>query len=57
MLNAFSRYGRVARMPPGVDPDAIKTGAIKAWYSDEDEVEKVYKPWTDDWNKAYNYRQ
>ena len=22
-----------------------------------DEVEKVFKPWTDDWNKAYNYRQ
>ena len=46
-----------APMPPGVDPDAIKTGAIKTWYSDEDEVEKVFKPWTDDWNKAYNYRQ
>ena len=37
---------------PGVDAKAIKT-----WYPDEDEVEKIFKSWTDDWNKAYNYRQ
>jgi iron(III) transport system substrate-binding protein len=55
-LGSFSSLSQ-APMPPGVDPDAIKTGAIKTWYSDEDEVEKVFKPWTDDWNKAYNYRQ
>jgi ABC-type Fe3+ transport system substrate-binding protein len=41
-----------APMPPGVDARAIKT-----WYPDDDEVEKIFKPWTDDWNKAYNYRQ
>jgi len=55
-LGSFSSLAQ-APMPPGVDPDAIKTGAIKTWYSDEDEVEKIFKPWTDDWNKAYNYRQ
>ena len=39
-------------MPPGVDAKAIKT-----WYSDDAEIEKIFKSWTDDWNKAYNYRQ
>ena len=41
-----------APMPPGVD-----SNAIKAWYSDEAEIEKIFKPWTDDWNRAYGYRQ
>ena len=41
-----------APMPPGVDAAAIKT-----WYPDDAEVEKIITPWTDDWNKAYNYRQ
>jgi iron(III) transport system substrate-binding protein len=41
-----------APMPPGVDARAIKT-----WYPDDAEIEKIIKPWTDDWNKAYNYRQ
>jgi iron(III) transport system substrate-binding protein len=41
-----------APMPPGVD-----RAAIKAWYSDEAEVERIFKAWTDDWNKAYGYRQ
>jgi len=41
-----------APMPPGVDAKAIRT-----WYPDDDEVERIFKPWTDDWNKAYNYRQ
>jgi iron(III) transport system substrate-binding protein len=50
-LGSFSSLAN-APMPPGVDPRTIK-----AWYSDEDEVEKIFKPWTDDWNKAYNYRQ
>jgi hypothetical protein len=41
-----------APMPAGVAPKAIKT-----WYPDDAEIEKIIKPWTDDWNKAYNYRQ
>jgi len=41
-----------APMPPGVDAAAIKT-----WYPDDDEITKIQKPWTDDWNKAYGYRQ
>jgi iron(III) transport system substrate-binding protein len=41
-----------APMPPGVDAKAINT-----WYPDDAEIEKIIKPWTDDWNKAYNYRQ
>ena len=41
-----------APMPPGVDRKAIKT-----WYSDDAEIKKIFKPWTDDWNKAYGYRQ
>jgi iron(III) transport system substrate-binding protein len=41
-----------APMPPGVDAAAIKT-----WYPDDAEVERIFKSWTDDWNKAYNYRQ
>jgi iron(III) transport system substrate-binding protein len=41
-----------APMPPGVDAKAIKT-----WYPDDAEIEQVIKSWTDDWNKAYNYRQ
>jgi iron(III) transport system substrate-binding protein len=41
-----------APMPPGVD-----AAAIKSWYPDEAEIERIFKPWTDDWNKAYNYRQ
>src|SRR5215218_9672629 len=35
-----------APMPPGVDAKAIKT-----WYPDDAEIEKIIKPWTDDWNK------
>jgi iron(III) transport system substrate-binding protein len=50
-LGAFSAMAQ-APMPPGVDIKAIKT-----WYSDDAEVEKLLKSWTDDWNKAYNYRQ
>ena len=50
-LGSFSAMAQ-APMPPGVDAKAIKT-----WYSDDAEIEKVFKPWTDDWNKAYNYRQ
>jgi iron(III) transport system substrate-binding protein len=41
-----------APMPPGVDAKLIKT-----WYPDDAEVEKIFKSWTDDWNKAYGYRQ
>ncbi|MEA2929568.1 MAG: iron(III) transport system substrate-binding protein [Hyphomicrobiales bacterium] len=41
-----------APMPPGVD-----SKAINVWYSDEAEIETVFKSWTDDWNKAYGYRQ
>jgi iron(III) transport system substrate-binding protein len=50
-LGSFSAMAQ-APMPPGVDANAIKT-----WYSDDAEVEKIFKAWTDDWNKAYNYRQ
>lgn len=41
-----------APMPPGVDAKSIKT-----WYPDDAEIERIFKPWTDDWNKAYGYRQ
>ena len=50
-LGSFSSLAH-APMPPGVDADAIKT-----WYSDDAEIEKIFKTWTDDWNRAYNYRQ
>jgi iron(III) transport system substrate-binding protein len=50
-LGSFSAMAN-APMPPGVDVAAIKT-----WYSDDAEVERIFKAWTDDWNKAYNYRQ
>lgn len=50
-LGSFSSMARPP-MPPGVD-----ITAIKAWYSDDAEIEKIFKSWTDDWNKAYNYRQ
>ena len=50
-LGSFSAMAQ-APMPPGVDTKAIKT-----WYSDDAEIEKIFKAWTDDWNKAYNYRQ
>jgi iron(III) transport system substrate-binding protein len=41
-----------APMPPGVDPKAITT-----WYPDEAEIETIFTSWTDDWNRAYGYRQ
>src|SRR6478752_7016303 len=41
-----------APMPRGVDAATIKT-----WYPDDDEITKIQKPWTDDWNKGYGYRQ
>lgn len=41
-----------APLPPGVDAKELK-----AWYADEAEVGRIFKAWTDDWNKAYNYRQ
>lgn len=50
-LGSFSSLAQ-APMPPGVDVKAIKT-----WYADDAEIEKLHKPWTDDWNKAYGYRQ
>jgi iron(III) transport system substrate-binding protein len=50
-LGSFSSLAQ-APLPPGVD-----RAAIKAWYSDEAEVERIFKTWTDDWNKAYGYRQ
>jgi iron(III) transport system substrate-binding protein len=50
-LGSFSAMAS-APTPPGID---IKS--IKPWYSDDAEIEKVFKAWTDDWNKAYNYRQ
>lgn len=50
-LGSFSSLTN-APTPPGVD-----ASAIKAWYPDDAEIERVFKAWTDDWNKAYNYRQ
>src|SRR5436853_820323 len=50
-LGSFSSLAN-APMPPGVDATAIKT-----WYPDEAEIEKILGAWTDHWNKAYNYRQ
>jgi iron(III) transport system substrate-binding protein len=41
-----------APLPQGVDPKSIKT-----WYPDDEEIAKVFATWTDDWNKAYHYRQ
>ena len=50
-LGSFSAMA-AGPIPPGVDIKAIKT-----WYSDDAEIEKIFKSWTDDWNKAYSYRQ
>jgi len=50
-LGSFSSLAH-APMSPGVDAAAIKT-----WYPDDAEVKRIFKAWTDDWNKAYNYRQ
>jgi iron(III) transport system substrate-binding protein len=50
-LGSFSSLVN-APMPPGVDATTIRT-----WYPDEAESEKIFKTWTDDWNRAYNYRQ
>ena len=50
-LGSFSAMTR-APMPPGVDGKTVKS-----WYPDDAEVEKIFKPWTDDWNRIYNYRQ
>lgn len=50
-LGSFSALEN-APMPPGVDAKAIKT-----WYPDDAEIERVFKAWSEEWNKAYNYRQ
>jgi iron(III) transport system substrate-binding protein len=50
-LGTFSAMAQ-APMPPGVDINTIKT-----WYPDDAEIEQIFTSWTDDWNKAYNYRQ
>jgi iron(III) transport system substrate-binding protein len=50
-LGSFSSLAN-APMPPGVD-----ASAIKAWYPDEAEVERIFKAWTEEWNKTYGYRQ
>lgn len=50
-LGSFSAMND-APVPEGVDPKSIKT-----WYPDDDEIAKIFAAWTDDWNKAYNYRQ
>jgi iron(III) transport system substrate-binding protein len=50
-LGSFSALAR-APMPEGVDAAAIKT-----WYPNDEEIAKVFTSWTDDWNRAYGYRQ
>jgi iron(III) transport system substrate-binding protein len=50
-LGSFSSLAN-APMPPGVD-----AAAIRPWYPEDAEIERIFKSWTDDWNKAYNYRQ
>jgi iron(III) transport system substrate-binding protein len=50
-LGSFSSLAQTP-MPPGVDAKAINI-----WYADDAEIERLYKPWTDDWNRAYGYRQ
>lgn len=50
-LGSFSAMTN-APVPEGVDVNKIKT-----WYPDDDEITKVLAPWTEDWNKAYGYRQ
>jgi iron(III) transport system substrate-binding protein len=50
-LGSFSSLAQ-APMPPGVDAKSVK-----AWYPDDAEIERIFKSWTDDWSKAYNYRQ
>ena len=50
-LGSFSAMDN-APVPEGVDPKSIKT-----WYPDDDEIAKIFASWTDDWNKAYHYRQ
>lgn len=50
-LGSFSALAN-APVPEGVDPKSIKT-----WYPDDDEVARIFASWTDDWNKAYGYRQ
>lgn len=50
-LGSFSAMTN-APLPPGVDPKSIKT-----WLPDDAEYASLFKPWTDDWNKTYNYRQ
>ena len=50
-LGSFSAMAN-APVPEGVDVTKIKT-----WYPDDDEITKVLASWTEDWNKAYGYRQ
>ena len=50
-LGSFSSLAN-APMPPGVD-----ASAIKAWYPDDAEIERIFKAWTEEWNKTYGYRQ
>lgn len=39
-------------LPPGVDWASLKT-----WLPDMGEYERLHKPWIEDWNRVYNYRQ
>ena len=50
-LGSFSAMTR-APVPPGVDITAIKT-----WYPDDDEITRIAKAWTEEWNRTYGYRQ
>jgi iron(III) transport system substrate-binding protein len=50
-LGSFSAMAQ-APLPPGVDAKTIKT-----WLADDAEMEKLTAPWTQEWNKIYNYRQ
>jgi hypothetical protein len=52
VLRSLSAAMAQAPEPPGVDTKASKT-----WNSDDAEVEKIFKPRTDDWNRAYYYRR
>ena len=47
---SYSPYGIVG--PKGMDPKVVKV-----WVPKYDEFVKLQKPWLDEWNKTYGYRQ
>ncbi len=49
--------GSFSAMTNGPTPKGVDPKTVKPWIPDAEEYQRLVKPWTDDWNHDYGYRQ